>query len=427
MTGRAVRTFPHAAILPSMAPIVLFEDYRFGDLLPLLFWRSVFELRLGRKIVMDRAAQRLNAPIAGIWTRDWIASVAAQRCGAPANKPLSGPTLLINGRWLFDSVEKFPETPCVGTIGDDIAFVVCDAALASRVRPEDLLDVRRCSDALSGVPREPASGRMIRYPWDVVCHLGDLLRSDWRPGDATISSKCDPALVLEPTDQIHVGERTCIHRTAVIDASQGPIFVGDDVSIGALAVIEGPAYIGPGSRVHPHSWLHGGNAIGPVCKVGGEICGCVINGYTNKQHAGFLGHAYVGSWVNIGAGAVNSDLKNTYGTVRVPVNGHEVDSGRRFFGAIIGDHAKIGINATIPTGGVIGFAASVASTAPLPKFVPSLSWVTPDAMTEGDPARALDLATRVMARRDIDMTDEEIELFLNLKDRIPSFEVHPPS
>ncbi|MGB2988140.1 MAG: putative sugar nucleotidyl transferase [Phycisphaerae bacterium] len=106
--------------------LVLFEDDGFVNLLPLVFWRSVFELRVGRKIVLDRTAQELELPIAGVWTRDWLAPVAAQRCGAPANQPVQGTTVLVNGRWVFDDRVKFPKAPCVGLVDSDIAFVVCD-------------------------------------------------------------------------------------------------------------------------------------------------------------------------------------------------------------------------------------------------------------------------------------------------------------
>lgn len=406
-----------------MKSIVLFEDEGFVDLLPLLFWRSLFELQVGRKVILDRIAQRLGMSVAGVWTRDWIAKVAAQRCGAPANNSLNAPAILVNGRWLFDGRVKFPTPPCVGVVeGAGIAYIVCDKALAANLTPRALLDTALRERALHDIRRESASGRLLRYPWEVIRDLRELLRSDWDPADAGVESKIDKHTAIGPTDLIHVGERSRIHAAAIIDAAEGPIFIGDDVVIGPYSILEGPLYLGPGSIVHPHSRLHGGNAIGPVCKVAGELDGCVLHGYTNKQHNGFLGHAYVGSWVNIGAGSNNSDLKNTYGPIRVPINGTEVDSELTFFGAIIGDHAKIGINGSIPTGGVIGMAASIAATTMLPKFVPSFEWVTDKGVSPGDPHRALDVARAVMKRRNVDMTDEEVALFLDLGQRVQQYE-----
>lgn len=402
--------------------LVLFEDYGWINLSPLTLWRSVFELRVGRKIVLDRTAQRAGLPVTGVWTRDWLAPVAAQRCGAPVNRAVASGTRLVNGRWLFDQPVKFPKPPAVGVVESEIAYVICDDQLAEHLTPGDMQCADRLKSALQGVPRHDAPGRMIRYPWDIIANLGELLESDWQAGDAAIETKLDDRLVLEHRERLHIGENTRIHPTAIINPGDGAIYISHDVQIGAYAVIDGPAYVGPGSRLRPHTWVHGGNAIGPVCRVGGELDGCVLHSYTNKQHTGFLGHAYVGCWVNIGAGATNSDLKNTYGKIRVPVNGVNVDTGLQFFGAVIGDYAKIGINATIPTGAVIGLAASIASTRPLPKYVPSFGWVSDGGLKPGDHLRLLDASVAAMARRNMDMSDEEIELFLGLAERVREYE-----
>jgi len=409
-----------------MKSVVLFEDEGFVDLLPLLYWRSLFELQVGRKSILDRISQRLGMSVAGVWTRDWVAKVAAQRCGAPSNNSLSAPVVLVNGRWLFDGPVKFPKPPCVGVVeGGGVAYIVCDETLGAKLTPQDLLQPAKREQSLNGVRREAVSGRLIRYPWEVIRDLPDLLRGDWNSGDAGLESKIDKHAAIGPTDLVHVGERTHVHPTAIIDAKEGPIYIAEDVTIGPYSILEGPLYLGPGTRVHPHAWLHGGNAIGPVCRVGGEMHGCVLHGYTNKQHNGFLGHSYVGSWVNLGAGSNNSDLKNTYGHVRVPINGVEVDSGLTFFGAIIADHAKIGINVSTPTGGVIGMGASIAATRILPKYIPSFAWVTDDRVSPGDPQRAIDVAKAMMARRNMPMTDEEAALFLDLGQRVQQFEIRP--
>lgn len=413
---------PDLLIILPMPRIVLFEDEGFVNFLPLVFWRTIFELRIGRKILLDRTAQMLESPIAGVWTREWITAVAAQRCGAPANRAVEAGHVLVNARWVFDDPPAIPEPPHVGLIDGEPAFVVCDNRLAAELTPAAMLDARRRRPVLDGVPKSTAPGRLIRYPWEIVSSFRDWMTQEWQSNDAVIESAVDPKVITGPRDQVHVGERVTVHPSAIIDSSQGPIYISHDVRIGAYAVIEGPTYLGPGTRIHPHAWLHGGNAAGPLCKLGGEIDGCVIDGYTNKQHAGFLGHAYVGSWVNIGAGTCNSDLKNTYGSVRVPINGTNVDSGDMFVGAFIADHAKIGINASIPTGAVIGLAATVAGTRVLPKFVPSFAWVTDDRVAAGDPARLLDVAAKVMSRRDVEITDEEVELFLDLGARTKEME-----
>ena len=405
--------------------LVLFEDDGYVDLLPLVFWRSVFELQVGRKILLDRTAQRLGMSVGGVWTRDWLSSVSGQRCGAPCNRPVEAGTVLVNGRWLVDETQSFPTAPCVGMVDSDVAYIVCDADLARRLRPSDLLDQSRRHAALEGVPRQSTTGRFFRYPWEIVANLGELLAADWKPGDASLESDVPQQVLADNEDRLHVGDQSRIHHTAIVRTDDGPVYLSIDVEIGPYCVLEGPLYIGPHCRIHPFTWLHGGNAIGPVCRVAGELVGCLMHSYVNKQHAGFLGHTYVGSWVNIGAGATNSNLKNTYGKIRVPLCGKDVETDLQFFGAIIGDHAKIGINATIPTGAVIGMAASINASRVAPKYVPSFGWVTDAGIREGDPLRLLDAACAAMARRNMDMTDEEVELFLDLGTRVRTHESRP--
>lgn len=403
-----------------MKSLVLFEDEGYAGFLPLTYWRTVFELRVGRTLQIDRIARRVGGPVQGVWTRDWMAAVAAQRCGVPANGAMVPGTILVNGRWLVDEEPKIAPKPCVGTIGGDVAYIACDKALAERLSPADLLDPGRRAEALRDVPVRPSSGRMLRYPWDIVAALSDLLAGEWHPSDAALETQLDSRVIALDLDAVHVGARTEVHPTASLDVSRGPIYISHDVRIGAFAALEGPLYLGPGCIVNPHAWLHGGNAIGPVCKVGGEVHGCVIDGYSNKQHHGFLGHAYVGSWVNLGAGTCNSDLKNTYGTVRVAHRGRDVDTGLQFFGSIIGDHVKIGINASIPTGAVVGTASSVSGARLLPKFVPSFSWLASEdqasggSRVSGDPRKLLDTARVAMTRRHVELTDAEARLFLDL-------------
>ena len=391
-------------ILSRMACIVLFEDDGFVNLLPLVYWRSVFELRYGSCTLLNRAAQKLETPVCGVWTRDWVARVAQQRCCAPANVGVDDSTVLVNGRWITDGPVDWPHAPHAGVIDGEIAYVVCDADLASQLTPDDLLKPDRRLDLLKNVPRQIAPGRMIHYPWDLVCDLADLLTTDWHPHDRGVEVELDRRVHLENTEQIHIGPCTHIHPTAVVSAATGPVYIAEDVTISAHCVIEGPAHIGAGSKVNPHAWLHGGNVIGPSCKVGGELDGCVFQGFSNKQHDGFVGHAYLGQWVNLGACTSNSDLKNDYGNVKVLVDGELVDTGSMFVGATIGDHTKTGINTILNTGTVLGVGCNIFGADFPPKYIPSFSWGGAGGLQEYRLEKCLQVARRVMGRRQLDLT-----------------------
>jgi UDP-N-acetylglucosamine diphosphorylase/glucosamine-1-phosphate N-acetyltransferase len=162
-----------------------------------------------------------------------------------------------------------------------------------------------------------------------------------------------------------------------------------------------------------------------VCKVGGEIEASIIHGYSNKQHDGFLGHSYLGEWINIAADCINSDLKNTYGEVTVPINGVETPSGETFVGLTMGDHSKSGVNLSFPTGAVVGFASNVFLSKLPPKFVPSFSWYTDADRSEYDAQRGVEVARRVMARRNRRMSPAEEQLFLHTERLARRIELRP--
>jgi UDP-N-acetylglucosamine diphosphorylase/glucosamine-1-phosphate N-acetyltransferase len=225
-------------------------------------------------------------------------------------------------------------------------------------------------------------------------------------------------------ESIHIGEGTRIKPCVVIDAEDGPVWIGRNVKILPHSYVEGPAFIGDGCLLQPGSVVHAGTTIGPRSKVGGEIEASIIQGFSNKQHDGFLGHSYVGSWVNIAADCINSDLKNTYGTIRVPVNGREVETGEMFVGMFVGDYSKAGINVSFPTGAVIGFSSSVFASRS-PKFVPSFAWLDGEAVTRYDEERGLAIAAKVMARRDRVMTPAEKSAFMAVRQLALAIEHEP--
>ncbi len=252
-----------------------------------------------------------------------------------------------------------------------------DDALAAALSPEALLNEVRSEGLLAGVPRVDMSDHvtLMAFPWDLVAHNDALLRADWeerRPG-RTIAGDVHPGSHLLG-DDIHIGAGTRVAPCVVIDAAAGPVWIGEDCTIQPHSFIEGPCFLGDRTLLQPGAVVHEGCTVGRVCKIGGELEASIFHPYSNKQHDGFLGHAVVGSFVNVAADVVASDLKNTYGRIRVPINGREVDSGRMFVGPTIGDHSKVGINVSFPTGAVMGFCSSVVGPA-APKFTPSFAWI----------------------------------------------------
>jgi UDP-N-acetylglucosamine diphosphorylase/glucosamine-1-phosphate N-acetyltransferase len=157
--------------------------------------------------------------------------------------------------------------------------------------------------------------------------------------------------------------------------------------------------VGRGSILKMGAAIYGPTSIGPGCKIGGEVGETIIHGRSNKQHDGFVGHSYLGEWVNIGAGTTTSDLKNNYSTVRVPIAGQPVDSGEIFVGLFMGDHSKLGIGSVLNAGTSVGVCSNVYGSGYPPKYIPSFTWGGSSGFTEHRLEAALETARRAMARR----------------------------
>ncbi|HEX6985200.1 MAG TPA: putative sugar nucleotidyl transferase, partial [Planctomycetaceae bacterium] len=413
------------------ANVILYEDFGWPRLLPLVYTRPVFLLLCGMETFWETATRAVAAgrpgpagPGPGVWVRELLAELTREKLGVAVNESVAGPTLLLNGRARWKRLPDlgdpaFRETGWVGTAGE--GRIVCVAApphLAAKLSTGVMLDEARTSAALAGLPRRDVSDcvRLFDWPWQLVHANAAAIGDDWqaRGGAGEVAGTIDEGVYLLNRPGIRIGEGTRIKPCVVIDAESGPVWIGKGVRIQPHCYIEGPAFIGDGTLLQPGAVIRGGASLGPVCKVGGEVEGSVLVGYSNKQHDGFLGHSYIGSFVNIAADCINSDLKNTYGTVRVPINGREVDSGEQFVGLTVGDHSKAGINVGFPTGAVMGFCSSVVGPQS-PKFVPSFAWIESGEWERYDAARGLAIAKKVMARRNLVMTPAEERAFLAVR------------
>jgi UDP-N-acetylglucosamine diphosphorylase/glucosamine-1-phosphate N-acetyltransferase len=238
----------------------------------------------------------------------------------------------------------------------------------------------------------PALNQLL--PEDLQAMLGD---SDPIPAGSVVIG--DPAGVAVHGAVVEPG--------VVFDVSNGPVVVESGAEIRSGGRLEGPLWIGANTRV-----LGGdirGSAIGPRCNVRGEMSACVFLGYANKSHDGFVGSSIVGRWANFGAGSVTSNLKNTYGPVRLDVAGTAIETGQQFLGSLLGDHAKTAIGTLLVTGTVVGAGASVFDGVRAPKYVAPFAWGggTDERMTRDGFLKTVE---RVLPRRDETLTPEMREV-----------------
>lgn len=237
--------------------------------------------------------------------------------------------------------------------------------------------------------------------------------------DAENFMETEPGVSLLDPYNIWIGEGTSIKPGVVLDASSGPIVIDNDVVIMPNAVICGPAYIGKKSVIKIAAKIYPGTSIGPVCKIGGEVEGSIFQAYSNKQHEGFIGHSYIGEWVNLGADTNNSDLKNTYKNVAYYSYSlqKKIDSGTMFLGTVIGDHTKLGINCTINTGCVIGTASNLWGSDLLTDYIPPFSWGTALAIQKYRYEAFMQTLELVKSRRKINTGNAERQLYKSLSEQ----------
>jgi UDP-N-acetylglucosamine diphosphorylase/glucosamine-1-phosphate N-acetyltransferase len=247
-------------------------------------------------------------------------------------------------------------------------------------------------------------GRLLSFSWQLIDLNAKVIEDDFKKlpfRGQSEESVVYPGVQMINDENILIGEGAEIKSGVVLDATDGPIAIGDNAVVMPNASIIGPASVGANSIVKTGAKILEGTSIGKVCKIGGEVDSTIFGNYSNKAHDGFIGHSYLGEWVNIGAASNNSDLKNNYSYVRMWCAGVDKETGRQFLGTIIGDHTKTGINTIFNTGTVIGFNCNIYSSEMPPKFVPSYSWGHGESLTGYDIVKAMQTAEIVMERRKI--------------------------
>lgn len=373
---------------------------------PLGLSRPLWELRCGMTTLAAKLIAKVGARAVAGFTLPYLADVCREHTSWPVNDPaqlVGDDLLLVNAR------VKAHEFAVAPTGSSEMALAANGDCLYARIARADLARLHTASiETLLASAREllPAASQAVptwNYTWDLVlANPEELVRDFAAAGRSGLEGTVEEPLAIRGrrTD-VFIARGARVHPLVVIDAERGPVYIDEDAEIQPFTRIEGPCYIGPQS-ILLGAKCREGNSIGPRCRVGGEVEESIIHGYSNKYHDGFLGHAYVGEWVNLGGLTSNSDLKNDYTTVAVSLDGKtSVDTGSTKVGALIGDHTKTSIGTLLNTGAYVGAMALLTATGkPLPKFIPSFAWFIEGVVTKGFGKRALyQTAQTAMGRR----------------------------
>jgi UDP-N-acetylglucosamine diphosphorylase/glucosamine-1-phosphate N-acetyltransferase len=413
--------------------VCLFED-RPERLEPLSLTRPVFHLLCGRYALAEKLLRYLSPRSGktlelGVLVRPHLQDFVWPAVG-PGKAAVrvndmdwlrAGTTLFVNGRWLPEGEVQLFGGPCVGVCDGEVAFVVVEQQQVANLRPLSLSDsLNEWANTLSS---QPVGGAMIRYPWDLVEHNSTQLGRDYaamleatRQGRALQPTAPETLGVIGPSESVWVEAGARIEPYVVADATKGPVIIDAHAVVTAFSRVEGPCYIGPHSQVHGAK-IRGGTTLGPQCRVGGEVEASIVHGNSNKYHEGFLGHSYIGEWVNLGAGTHNSDLRNDYGEVTVTIHGQPIPTGQTKVGCFLGDHTKTGLGTLINTGTSVGAFCNLLPAGRLaPKYVPSFTSWWNGALREGpEMDELLNTARQVMNRRGAALSDSHAALYTFLR------------
>lgn len=376
--------------------LVLFDDPSSRiNLLPFTFTRPIAKIRVGILTLAEKWEKRLNTP-ASFLTESYLQKKFPV-------KP-SQDNLFIHAAWCPDAsaVDR------IQGLKQGEVLVHNDTILAWRSADMSLPDLKKSTPTvLSGTIR------LVDQTWKIFQHNAAEIREDFALITAGRKSGGiqDKHTMVYNESNIFVEEGVSI-RAAVLNAEDGPIYLGKNSIVQEGALIKGPFALCEGSTVNMGGKMRGDTTVGPHSKVGGEVSNSVIFGYSNKGHDGFLGNSVIGEWCNLGADTNTSNLKNNYENVKLwsYAKGGFTDTGLQFCGLMMGDHSKCGINTMFNTGTVVGVSANIFGDGFPRNFIPSFSWGGASGFTTYQLKKAYETAERAMERRKMKLDDNEKEI-----------------
>jgi len=404
--------------------LFIFEDDKSANFYPLTYNRPIYELLCGILKLKDKLIRFYPGVEVTLLCRDYLAEVLRQKTSVKVNNfsiKKDDQLLFINGRIVAE--EKLPQK--INFSEQERAFTWRGELLALCLKGGDfkkfetevktLYKKTNIESILKEVKRSEIKFETVNYLWDFIRLNSEEIIKDFRRLNKTKKDNfrkgVDSSVKIYNPKNVYIGKNCRIDALVVLDARKGPIYIDEDVEIQPFTRVEGPSYIGKSSILLGVK-IREGTSIGPFCRIGGEVENSIFLGYSNKYHDGFLGHSYVGEWVNLGAMTANSDLKNNYGRIKVVLNGKEINTGLIKVGSMIGDHVKTGIGTLLNTGMNIGFSSNIFGGGMVKeKFVPSFSWGGAEGFTEYKLEKMINTAEIVMKRRGVKLTAKEKKLF----------------
>ena len=388
---------------------ILFEDFKVSNLRPFSINHASFDIRIGIYSNIERILNLLSKDDKlYLIVRPEIEGIIREKYSQFIINPKIIPSgLMLNGATIWNSkiISKFEINKSYSSDGNLVA-----------VFRNVSTELDQFQDVLNKSLEVTIDINLIHinYLWDSIFCLSNILSSDAKDISSTSNYNIDSSVVINNNENIFINDNANIKPGVILDGSKGPIIIDKNVTIDIGSLIQGPIYIGENSIINPGAKLRGNVSIGPVSKIGGELEDVIIQGYTNKQHDGYLGHSFLGEWINLGANTNNSDLKNNYSNVRINISKDlQINTLQQFLGVLIGDYTRTGISTMLNTGTFIGLGANVFGAGFQPKYIESFKWGIDDK-TNFD--KFIQTCQEVKRRRNRVMSKTEIKLLKKLYD-----------
>ena len=371
---------------------ILFDGPSRNQLLPFTYTRPVADIRVGILTIREKWEKHLGSTTTTI-TEDYLSEKYPM---VEMEK-----NVMINASYLPDyelveMINSLEENQAIFNDDEVIAFFTVEAQEDIDLSTYEAIEYNQ--EILK-----------IENTWDIFSKNGEAIQEDFEL--LTKGRKSQP---IPSSNNIIAAENIFLEEGAklefaTLNASSGPIYIGENAEIMEGSIIRGPFALCNDATVKMGAKIYGPTTVGPHSKVGGEVNNSVLFGYSNKGHDGFLGNSVLGEWCNLGADTNNSNLKNNYAEVRLWSYETEgfARTGLQFCGLMMGDHSKCGINTMFNTGTVVGVCANIFGSGFPRNFVPSFSWGGNSGFTTYLTKKAFEVAKVVMSRRDIDFTEED--------------------
>ncbi len=384
-----------------MKNIIIFEDFNTSNLKPFSINHASFELKCGIYSNLDRIINCVDDNVNYfLIVREDLKELIQERFPRYVVNPKNIPKgLYLNGAVLWDTrnINKVSKGYAFSSSGNLVAF-----------NSNEKIEFEYINDLIektSGVTSD-IEINYVSYLWDCIDFLEVYLEFDSTSFSKlnNLDTKFDKSIIFINNEKIYIQKSAIIKPGCILDASNGPIILNQDVIIESGTIIKGPIFIDKGAIINNGAKLKGNILVGPKCKIGGEVSNTIFHGYSNKAHDGFLGNSYIGEWVNMGANTNNSNLKNNYSRIKFRFIDKVIETNKIFLGAMIGDFTRTGISTMINTGSYIGLGANVFGGGFQNKYIESFAWGEDDVT---DFNKLLETIKIIKSRRNEELSDAE--------------------